>query len=102
MTRKLYWKDAYMKEFDAKVVKSVGTELVLDQTMFYPTGGGQQNGTGRLVAGEKEYRVVDMVGFDIQTDGGTHVLNTKEIGRIRLSRFDNKGSGRKRMGIVFG
>ena len=53
MTRKLYWEDAHMKEFNAKVAKSVDTAVVLDQITFYPTGGGQQNGTGKLVAGEK-------------------------------------------------
>ena len=45
-------------------------------------------------------RIVDIHGFDVQTDGGTHVSNTKEIGRIRFSNFDNKGSHRKRIEII--
>lgn len=45
-------------------------------------------------------RVVDIVGFDVQLDGGTHVANTKEIGRVELSGFENKGSKRKRMEII--
>lgn len=236
MTRKLYWEDAYTKEFDAGVVKSAGNDVVLDQTAFYPTGGGQQNDTGKLVANGKEFKVIDVrkegeevihvlesnefpvgaavrglidwdrryalmkhhtavhilgaivankyngnatggqiyenkahidfdcpqlnkelagtiveecsrvameghsvnsrfisreealntpelvrtepgrelikglsmvrvveiVGFDIQTDGGTHVMNTKEIGKISLGGFDNKGSKRKRIEIVLG
>jgi len=42
-------------------------------------------------------RVVEIEGFDVQMDGGTHVKNTSEIGRIRLSDFENKGSHRKRI-----
>ncbi len=45
-------------------------------------------------------RVVEIVGFDLQLDGGTHVANTREIGKIELSNFENKGSHRKRMEIV--
>lgn len=46
------------------------------------------------------FRVVEIVGFDMQLDGGTHVSNTKEIGKLELSNFENKGSKRKRMEIV--
>lgn len=45
-------------------------------------------------------RVVEIVGFDIQLDGGTHVANTGEIGKVELSNFENKGSRRKRMEII--
>lgn len=235
MTEKLYWKDQYMKEFNAKVIKAEDGGLILDQTVFYPTGGGQQNDIGKLIANSVEYRVadvkrsgddilhvlepmvqitegtevkgqidwdrryilmryhtavhilgavmakqyngnatggqiytdkahldfdcptltrelavkiaeesnriaheehnvsakfvtqtaalatpelvrtepgrellkgldkvrvVDIEGFDIQTDGGTHVLNTREIGDIKFNKFDNKGSHRKRIEIV--
>lgn len=48
MTRKLYWEDAYQKEFDAKVVSVNGNEIVLDQTCFYPTSGGQLNDIGEI------------------------------------------------------
>lgn len=44
-------------------------------------------------------RIVEIVGFDMQLDGGTHVANTREIGKIELSNFENKGSHRKRMEI---
>jgi len=46
------------------------------------------------------FRIVEIVGFDLQLDGGTHVLNTKEIGKLELSNFENKGSKRKRMEIT--
>jgi misacylated tRNA(Ala) deacylase len=45
-------------------------------------------------------RVVDIEGFDVQMDGGTHVKNTKEIGRVLLAGFENKGTHRKRIEIA--
>ena len=42
-------------------------------------------------------RMVEIVGIDLQADGGTHVKNTKEVGKIILCKLDNKGSRNKRM-----
>ena len=237
MTRKLYWEDPYMKEFSAMVKKADGSKIVLDQTAFYPTSGGQLTDMGKIASSGEEYnvidvkeesgevvhtldrdfvggqgamvkgridwerryslmryhtaihvlcavvekryngswkggmmyvdkahvdldlpilnkelaekiieeanaviaeghnvysrfitqqealanpalaktepgrelikrldvvRVVEIENLDIQMDGGTHVSNTKEIGRMRLSGFDNKGSHRKRVEMVLG
>jgi misacylated tRNA(Ala) deacylase len=60
MTDKLYLKDMYLKEFDASVVKVDGNTVILDKTAFYPTGGGQPNDTGSLIAKDKHYKVVDV------------------------------------------
>jgi Ser-tRNA(Ala) deacylase AlaX len=46
VTKRLYWIDPYRKEFDATIVGLVGNELVLNQTCFYPRGGGQTSDTG--------------------------------------------------------
>jgi misacylated tRNA(Ala) deacylase len=45
-------------------------------------------------------RVVDIGEIDFQLDGGTHVANTKEIGKIKLIGYENKGSKRKRIEIA--
>ncbi|MGC9211567.1 MAG: alanine--tRNA ligase-related protein [Nitrososphaeria archaeon] len=42
-------------------------------------------------------RVVEIVGLDMQMDGGTHVKNINEIGGIRITNFENKGSHNKRI-----
>ncbi|MFM8856955.1 MAG: alanyl-tRNA editing protein [Actinomycetota bacterium] len=44
-----------------------------------------------------EIRVVDIVGLDKQADGGTHVMSTAEVGRIRVLKVENKGKGNKRV-----
>ncbi len=46
---------------------------------------------------EDKLRVVEIPGIDIQADGGPHVKNTGEIGRIELIKVENRGRGRKRM-----
>ncbi|MCL4371914.1 alanyl-tRNA editing protein [Candidatus Marsarchaeota archaeon] len=42
-------------------------------------------------------RVIDIEGFDFQSDGGTHVANTKEVGKIIFRKYENKGSHNKRV-----
>ncbi len=42
-------------------------------------------------------RLIDIEGFDVQADGGTHVANTREVGAVRLERIENKGSRNKRL-----
>ena len=44
-------------------------------------------------------RVVDIVGLDKQADGGTHVANTAEVGRIRVVKTESKGKAFKRIRI---
>jgi len=48
MTRRLFWEDMYMKEFDGKVIRVDGNRVVLDQTAFNPRGGGLVSDLGRL------------------------------------------------------
>lgn len=43
------------------------------------------------------FRIVSIGNFDIQADGGTHVKNTKEIGKIKITNFKNKGAENKRI-----
>ena len=45
----------------------------------------------------KQLRIVEIPGIDIQADGGTHVKNTKEIGRIEVIKLENKGKNNRRI-----
>ncbi len=42
-------------------------------------------------------RVIEIEGFDMQADGGTHVRKTGEVGRIVISKYENKGKNNKRI-----
>jgi misacylated tRNA(Ala) deacylase len=44
-------------------------------------------------------RIVDIVGLDTQADGGTHVASTAMIGRIEVTKMENKGRGFRRLRI---
>ncbi len=45
-------------------------------------------------------RVVEIVGLDLQADGGTHVANTLEVGSIQITKTENKGRENRRIEIV--
>jgi len=53
-----------------------------------------------LPAGIQDVRVVEIVGLDLQADGGTHVENTTEVGRIRIVDYKSKGAINKRLVVA--
>ena len=52
-----------------------------------------------LPPGIEEVRTIEIVGLDLQADGGTHVTNTREVGRIRVTGYESKGRINKRIRI---
>ncbi|HSL75736.1 MAG TPA: alanyl-tRNA editing protein [Candidatus Limnocylindrales bacterium] len=52
-----------------------------------------------LPEGIEEIRTIEIVGLDLQADGGTHVANTREVGRIRVTGYESKGRINKRIRI---
>jgi misacylated tRNA(Ala) deacylase len=44
-------------------------------------------------------RIIDIVGLDKQADGGTHVANTADVGRVAVTGTESKGKGNKRIRI---
>ena len=53
-----------------------------------------------LPANIREVRTIDIQGLDVQADGGTHVDNTTEVGRIRVVGHESKGRINKRIRIA--
>ena len=90
MTEKLYWNDAYAKEFSARITMLNGNEVVLDKTLFYPTGGGQPNDTGKITCNGSEYKVVDVKS---NNDEIIHVLDRNldaQVGDTVSGAIDRK------------
>ena len=52
-----------------------------------------------LPPGIEEVRTIEIVGLDLQADGGTHVANTREVGPIRVTGYESKGRINKRIRI---
>ncbi|MBN8635432.1 MAG: alanyl-tRNA editing protein [Anaerolineae bacterium] len=53
-----------------------------------------------LPEGIAEVRTVEIVGLDLQADGGTHVANTREVGHIRITDYKSKGGINKRLYVA--
>jgi alanyl-tRNA synthetase len=81
-TEQLYYADQYMKEFDAKVLKVIKGDVVLDRTCFYPEGGGQPADHGCLAFHNVKAEVVDV----------------QKVGRVIAHRI--KGSSAPREGAT--
>lgn len=62
MTELLYQRDSYLRDFAATVVETLSEErlVVLDQTAFYPSGGGQPHDTGTLTATGQTWAVTSV------------------------------------------
>jgi misacylated tRNA(Ala) deacylase len=52
-----------------------------------------------LPEGIEEIRTIEIVGLDLQADGGTHVANTREVGQIHVTGYESKGRINKRIRI---
>jgi len=63
-TTKLFYTNQYLGRADARVLWTSGNKLVLDRTIFYPTGGGQVHDTGVIRGQSGEVRVVDVQDVD--------------------------------------
>lgn len=59
MTTELFREDSYLRECDAIVIAVTGAAVVLDQTVFYPMGGGQPGDSGCLSWRDQRATIVD-------------------------------------------
>jgi len=83
-TEKLYMKSidsCYIKEFEAKVISADDNSVILDKTLFYPLGGGQNWDTGKINWDGGSVNVTEVRGrADIQHFvGNDHGLSSGDV-----------------------
>ncbi|TCT26315.1 Ala-tRNA(Pro) hydrolase [Melghiribacillus thermohalophilus] len=90
MTKRIYLTDCYAQAFNGTIEKIDGEKVYLDQTLFYPTGGGQEHDTGVLIQHGREcevYKVKQEKGNVVHYVKNAEELNPGPIkGRINWDR----------------
>ncbi|MBP2132574.1 alanyl-tRNA synthetase [Methanomicrobium sp. W14] len=77
-TRRLYYEQTSDTEFEAMVIDQFDNYIVLDQTLFYPEGGGQPSDIGCLVSKEAMVKVISTIKI-----GDVILHKIKESGAIK-------------------
>ncbi len=96
-TQQAFYEDVYKTEFEAKVVSVINDHyLVLDTTLFYPTGGGQIHDIGTIEADGNEFHVEDVF-----KKGPTIVHKTTEKFSLKAGvKIKGKIDGKRRLAIM--
>lgn len=96
-TKQLYLDDSYQKEFDARVLDVIDINdetnaayVVLDQTLFYPRGGGQPSDNGTIECEDTSYDVIEVIKRDgrILHKVSKHDKNGLHVGQQVHGRID--------------
>jgi misacylated tRNA(Ala) deacylase len=94
------FKENLTEALNAEVTGDRAVEVrVLPREQAYALGPIIRTATDLLPADLEVVRLVDVVGLDLQADGGTHVASTRQIGRIEVTKVENKGRGFRRVRI---
>jgi Ser-tRNA(Ala) deacylase AlaX len=84
MTKQLFLEDSYQRECDAIVVSVKDSKyIVLDQTVFYPKGGGQIWDTGLIIKDNESYDVVYVGKFNGEISHEVNKVGLQEGDRVR-------------------
>jgi misacylated tRNA(Ala) deacylase len=95
-------------DFKARLEELVNTEVLADRqivTKVLPRDTALalpdiiRTQSNLIPADEPEIRIVDIVGLDVQADGGTHVASTKQIGGLQVVKVESKGRANRRVRV---
>ena len=93
-TKLLYYDDQYKLSFEANVLKSGDGFVVLDQTCFYPRGGGQEADKGLIIYGDSKFEVLDVLKIG---DIVVHLINGQLPAGARVKGVVD---GERRLGLM--
>ncbi|GIJ75718.1 misacylated tRNA(Ala) deacylase [Micromonospora phaseoli] len=95
-------------DFKARIEELVNAEVVADRSVATRVLPREEalalpdiirTQSNLIPADESEVRIVDIVGLDVQADGGTHVASTAQIGAVRVVKVESKGRANRRVRI---
>jgi misacylated tRNA(Ala) deacylase len=94
--------------FKAKLEELVNREVAEDRRVVAKVLGREEalalpdiirTQSNLIPADETEIRIVDIVGLDVQADGGTHVATTAQIGKLEIVKVESKGKANRRVRV---
>jgi misacylated tRNA(Ala) deacylase len=95
-------------DFKARLEDLVNTEVVADRSVAVRVLSRPEalaipdiirTQSNLIPADEQEIRIVDIVGLDVQADGGTHVASTAQIGKVQVVKVESKGRANRRVRV---
>nr|WP_239524148.1 hypothetical protein [Geodermatophilus normandii] len=95
-------------DFKDRVAEAVNAEIAADRRIEVRTLPREEayaipdlirTATDLLPPDIEQVRIVDIVGLDLQADGGTHVASTAMVGRVEVVKMENKGRGFRRLRV---
>jgi misacylated tRNA(Ala) deacylase len=94
--------------FKAKLEELVNREVAQDRRVVTKVLGREEalalpdiirTQSNLIPADETEIRIVDIVGLDVQADGGTHVATTAQSGKLEVVKVESKGKANRRVRV---
>jgi misacylated tRNA(Ala) deacylase len=95
-------------DFKARLEEAVNAEVVADRRIAVDVLPRERalalpdiirTQTNLIPPDEAEVRIVDIVGLDVQADGGTHVASTAQIGKVQVVKVESKGKANRRVRV---
>ena len=95
-------------DFKARLEAAVNAEVVADRAIAIEVLPREKalalpdiirTQTNLIPPDETEVRIVDIVGLDVQADGGTHVASTAQVGKVQVVKVESKGKANRRVRV---
>jgi misacylated tRNA(Ala) deacylase len=95
-------------DFKARLEELVNAEVLADRKVVTRVLGRDEalslpdiirTQSNLIPADEAEIRIVDIVGLDVQADGGTHVASTAAVGKVQVVKVESKGKANRRVRV---